>query len=114
IPKRFTDILYVADISNGKVRRTRLPERGVWAGTFAADGNVFWVAGSKLTGVHAETLAQTSAAAKRFLCLAPRTDGGLVAGTADGHVAWLDPACQIERDVTITGDLAPTDVAAMM
>jgi hypothetical protein len=110
---RFTRIIYLADTTTGVARRTLLPERGVWASAFSEDGKTFWAASRSLIGIDADTLAIKTGATERFVCLAARPEGGFVAGTAEGTVAWLDSAGKIERQVKILADLASPDPKTM-
>jgi outer membrane protein assembly factor BamB len=110
---RFTRIVYLADTASGVVRRTLLPERGVWASTFSEDGKTFWAASRSLVGIDADTLAIKSGATERFLCLATRPEGGFLAGTAEGTVVWLDSTGKAERQVKILADLASPDPRMM-
>lgn len=105
LPNRHTDILYLADVAGGVVRRVRLPERGVWALAFSTDGKTCWAAGQRLYRVDTSSVGISPCAARRFLSLAPRR-GGLYGGTADGTVAWLSDAGQIEREAQLGAGVA--------
>ncbi len=111
LANRFSDRLYLADVSAGVTRRVRLPQRGVWALAFAADGRACWIAGERLHRLDVATLALTAGAPRRFLCLAARPGGGLYGGTADGRVVWLDEAGQVRREAEVASGIAAPDLA---
>jgi len=97
-----SDLLYLANVETGLIRRVRLPEAGGWAHAFSGDGKTLWVACEKLYRIDVDSLQiHAIGGTGRIVQLAALRDG-MVAGTADGRVIWLSNTGQRQRSVDLS------------
>jgi hypothetical protein len=109
----FNDTLYLADIATGLIRQVRLPESGVWATAFSRDGKTLWAACEKLWRVATDSLAVSPVNLRQIVQLAAVRDG-MVAGTSDGRVLWLNGSGKVQREVDLAGGIGVPDIHAAL
>jgi hypothetical protein len=105
----YSDVLFVADVASGVVRRAVLPGRGVWSKAFTLDGSAVWVGADRLYRLDWADLRATPTLDRWVVTLSARSEGGVLAGTAEGTVVWLDRNGRTERMTSLADGIGVSD-----